>query len=72
MINEISKRLISSLVLIPVSLFFIFKGSYYFNFFLITFFLISAYEWFKLAKNKFLLSLGLIILAISLKKIMHF
>tara|TARA_Y100001970_G_scaffold265171_1_gene352484 strand:- start:5714 stop:6349 length:636 start_codon:yes stop_codon:yes gene_type:complete len=65
MINEISKRLISSLVLIPVSLFFIFKGSYYFNFFLITFFLISSYEWFKLAKNKFLLSLGLTFLLIT-------
>ena len=50
--NEILKRVLSSLILIPVALFFIIKGSYFFNFFILICFLISSHEWHLLSKNK--------------------
>ena len=50
--NEILKRILSSLILIPVALFFIIKGSYYFNFFILICFLISSYEWHVMSKSK--------------------
>ena len=50
--NEILKRVLSSLILIPVALFFIIKGSYFFNFFILICFLISSYEWHLMSKNK--------------------
>ena len=50
--NEILKRILSSLILIPTALFFIIKGSYFFNFFILICFLISSYEWHLMSKNK--------------------
>ena len=51
--NEILKRIFSSIVLIPLTLYVIIKGSLYFYIFLVIIFLISSYEWFKMSKNKF-------------------
>ena len=50
--NEIIKRILSSSLLIPIALFFIIKGSYFFNFFILICFLISSYEWHIMSKNK--------------------
>ncbi len=50
--NEIYLRILSSLVIIPFSFFFIIKGSIYFNLFLLFCFFIAIYEWSKMAKNK--------------------
>jgi len=50
--NEILKRILSSLILIPVVLYLIIKGSYFFNFFILICFLISFYEWHIMSKNK--------------------
>ena len=50
--KELQKRILSSIVLIPLSLFFIIKGSLLFNFFLIIIFFITSYEWFMMSKNK--------------------
>ncbi len=53
MINEeLQKRILSSLILVPISLFFIIKGSIFFIFFLIVCFFIASYEWYNLSKNK--------------------
>ena len=53
MINkELQKRILSSLILIPISLFFVIKGSIFFIFFLSVCFLIASYEWYNLSKNK--------------------
>ncbi len=52
MISELNKRILSSLIIIPLSLFFIIKGSYIFNLFLIICFFITCYEWFKMSQNK--------------------
>ena len=42
MVKEFEKRLISSIILIPISIFFIIKGSIFFIFFLSIFFLASV------------------------------
>ena len=66
MINEFKKRLITSLILIPISIFFIIKGSIFFIFFLGTLFLATTYEWIIMSKkNNLLKFLGIIFLIFS-------
>ena len=67
MINkELQKRILSSIILMPVSFFFIFQGSLTFIFFLSLIFLLTSLEWFKMSKNKDLLKiLGLFFLFFS-------
>ena len=48
--NELQKRLLSSLILIPIAFFFIFQGTLFFGFFLSIFFLATSYEWIKMNK----------------------
>ena len=56
MINkELQKRILSSIILIPVSFFFIIQGSFTFIFFLSLIFLATSFEWFKMTKEKDLL-----------------
>tara|TARA_X000000368_G_scaffold244333_1_gene193120 strand:- start:112 stop:765 length:654 start_codon:yes stop_codon:yes gene_type:complete len=50
--NELIKRISSSIILIPIALFFIIKGSFLFNFFIIICFIITVYEWHNMSKNK--------------------
>ena len=52
MINELFKRLISSIVLIPVLVLLILEGKILFNLFILILFSISVYEWHNLSKNK--------------------
>ena len=53
MINkELIKRIFSSLVLMPIALFFIIKGSFFFIFFISICFLITSYEWHNMSKKK--------------------
>ena len=56
--NEIYKRILSSILLIPLVLFFIIKGSFFFIFFLITCFIITAYEWYLMTKKNRFSSIG--------------
>ena len=63
--NELIKRILSSLVLIPIVLFVIIKGSIYFNFFLIVCFFVILFEWHKLCKKKNFYYLGIIFLIFS-------
>ena len=67
MINkELKKRILSSIILIPVSFFFIFEGSITFILFLSIIFLIMGFEWFKMTKKKELIRiLGLFFLFFS-------
>ena len=67
MINkELQKRIISSIILIPVSFFFIIQGSVTFIFFLGLIFLLTSLEWFRMTKNKDLLRIfGLFFLFFS-------
>ena len=50
--NELLKRSLSSLILLPTVFFFIIKGSFYFNFFTLIILLITIYEWHNLSKSK--------------------
>ena len=63
--DEIVKRILSSIILIPTVLFFIIKGSFLFNFFIFICFLITTYEWLKLSKNSLLKLIGTIFILIS-------
>jgi len=63
--NEILKRILSSLILIPIALFFIIKGSYFFNLFILICFLISSYEWHIMSKNKKYNLLGFMLIIFS-------
>ena len=66
MIKEIEKRLITSLILIPISIFFIIKGSIFFIFFLSILFLAASYEWLMMSKkNNLLKFLGITFLIFS-------
>ena len=63
--KEFIKRLLSTIILLPLVVFFIIKGSYFFTFFLLVCFLISTYEWYKLVKKNNLFIPGLIFLLLS-------
>ena len=63
--NELLKRIISSLVIIPVALFFIIKGSFLFTSFILICFLISSYEWHKMSNKKPYYLPGLLFLILS-------
>ena len=66
MIKEFEKRLLSSLILIPIAIFFIIQGSVFFIFFLSILFLATSYEWLKMnKKNNLLKILGIIFLLFS-------
>ena len=63
--NELQKRILSSIILIPVAIFFIFQGSVFFAFFLSIFFLASSYEWVKMNKKDSFKALGIFYLFLT-------
>ena len=66
MIKEFEKRILSSIILIPISIFSIIQGSVFFTLFLSILFLVTSYEWFKMIKkNNLLKFLGIFFLLFS-------
>ena len=66
MINkELQKRIISSVILLPLALYFIFAGSLYLIFFTMICFFVSIYEWNKMVKKIELKFLGTLFLIFS-------
>ena len=66
MIKEFEKRILSSIILIPIAIFFIIQGSVFFTFFLGILFLATSYEWIKMCKKNDLQKLfGIIFLLFS-------
>ena len=63
--QEIIKRILSSILILAIALFFIIKGSFFYIFFLSVFFFITSFEWYKMTKNKNYFLLGLIFLILS-------
>ncbi len=63
--KEFEKRILSSLIIIPIALFFIIKGSVFFTFFICMFFLATSYEWIKMNKKNLLKFLGIIYLLLA-------
>ena len=64
-VGELTKRILSSAILLPLILFIIIKGSYYLNVFLILCMLISIFEWVSMVKSNIHKLLGIIFLIIS-------
>ena len=65
MSQELIKRTLSSIILISLTLFFIVKGSYLFNFFIFILFLITLYEWRMMSKKKIYHIPGYFFLSVS-------
>ena len=66
MLKEFEKRLLSSLVIIPIAIFFIIQGSVFFIFFLSLFFFATSYEWIKMSKkNEIIKTFGVMFLFFS-------
>ena len=65
MLQDISKRILSSIILIPTTFFFIIKGALFFNFFIIICLFVTAYEWYMMSKNKPYHLFGYIFLLLS-------
>ena len=63
--NELKKRILSSFILIPIVLFFIIKGSYFFIFFILICLFVSIYEWNNMSKKIYFKFLGIIFLIFS-------
>lgn len=63
--NEFLKRSFSSIILLPLTIFFIFEGSILFNFFISFCFLISSYEWHLMSRKKKYYIPGFIFLILS-------
>ena len=63
--KELQKRIFSSLLLVPISLFFIVKGAYFFNFFILICLAISIYEWDYVSNKKEYKIPGIIFLILS-------
>ena len=57
--SELLKRILSSIILLPIAIFFIFQGSVFFLSFLSIFFLASSYEWIKMNKKDILKVIGI-------------
>ena len=65
MSKEFLTRILSTSILIPVVLFFIIKGSIFFNIFILVIFFITLYEWHNLSLNKIYYLPGFIFIFIS-------
>ena len=63
--KELQKRILSSIALIPIAIFFIVQGSIFFIFFLIITFFLTSYEWLKMSKNFSKKIFGIIFLLFS-------
>ena len=63
--KELQKRILSSLILIPISIFFIFQEKLSFVLFLILSFLATSYEWVKMNKVDFIKIAGICYLFFS-------
>ena len=63
--SEFSKRLISSILMVPAIILIVLLGSYYFIFFLYLCFAISIYEWINISNSKKYIVPGLFLLMLS-------
>ena len=63
--NELTKRVLSSFILIPTVFFVIIEGSFIFNFFILVCFFITTYEWFQMSKSNIQKIFGLFFIIFS-------
>ena len=63
--NELTKRVFSSLILIPIVFFVMIEGSILFNFFISICFILAVFEWLRMSKKNNQKIFGLLFLIIS-------
>ncbi len=63
--NDLTKRILSSVILLPLVIYFIFMGSFYIKFLITICFLIASLEWYKIVKKKIYKLIGFIFLIFS-------
>lgn len=63
--SEFLKRLLSSIILIPLIFYILISGTFLFNIFILICFLIANYEWYILSKDKIYSFFGYIFITIS-------
>jgi len=63
--SELSKRTLTSIIILIVSIFFLYQGHIFFGIFLIIIFILSFLEWIKLSINKILFFFGIFFLIVS-------
>ena len=63
--KELTKRFLSSIVLIPLVFYCVIKGSLIFNLLILNLFFLTCYEWHKIANKKKYYLLGFVFLTIS-------
>ncbi len=63
--KELKKRILSSIILMPIVIFLIINGSFLFNFLISICFFITLYEWHKMTKKKSYYLPGILFLFIS-------
>ncbi|MDC3073528.1 phosphatidate cytidylyltransferase [Candidatus Pelagibacter sp.] len=71
MSREIVKRILSSIILLPLAFYFLLAGSFFSIFFIIICFIISCYEWSKMNKNYYNKIFGLIFLLFAFYTFYH-
>jgi len=65
--TEFTKRVLSSIIIAPIALFFIIKGSVFFDFFLCVIFFVTVFEWLKMSKKlKIIKFFGILFLFLSI------
>ena len=70
--TSFQRRLLTSLILIPISLLLILEGDIYFQIFLSTAFIISSYEWLKMSRRFDLKIIGILFLLFSFYSAFYF
>ena len=63
--SELSKRTLTSIIILIVSIFFLYQGQIFFGIFLIIIFILSFLEWIKLSINKISFFFGIFFLIVS-------
>ena len=63
--DELTKRILSSIILLPITLFFFVKGSFLFVFFILICLCVITYEWHRMSKKKSYRIFGFIFLFLS-------
>ena len=67
--SELSKRTLTSIIILIVSIFFLYQGHIFFGIFLIIIFILSFLEWIKLSINKISFFFGIFFLIVSFTSI---
>ena len=71
MSKELVKRILSSIILLPLVFYFLTSGSFLLILFIVLCFIITFYEWNKMSKNKFYKIFGIIFLLFSFYTFYH-